>query len=352
MSYVPFLKYKVNEVSALKALSLTDRRRVTPFFDLPRQDNLNSASLKKIIDKAHRKYEINLTQLPYIYIDNFDINDSIKINGDDNYSYVLEKFSDINIIPVVGVDRSEERNNVVVEAKQNEALLLDTVALRVTPEDIISYSLIEDEISDLFESLNEHYDDYHLIIDNRICHNVDTDERATQIINFINDITEDIEFDKVIVTGSSIPASIKDLLDPNTSITIERSEVKIFNKVAIDHPTVVVGDYTAVSPNYSDVQIRGELMRRVTAPKIMYSFDDNLHIKRGGAIEGHPRGNKQYNDLSVTLVGESFFRGSAYSFGDKFIDNKANDIGKDATPSTIPKALINAHITYMLNDFI
>ena len=104
--------------------------------------------------------------------------------------------------------------------------------------------------------------------------------------------------------------------------------------------------------DYSDVQIRGELMRRVTAPKVMYIYEDRLHVKRGGAIEGHPRGNKQYNDLSVTLVGESFFRGSTYSFGDKFIDEKSKNIGNDATPSTIPKALINAHITFMLNDFI
>lgn len=92
-------------------------------------------------------------------------------------------------------------------------------------------------------------------------------------------------------------------------------------------------------------------MRKVTAPKMMYSFDHKLNIKRGGAIEGHPRGNKQYNDLSFTLVREHFFRGSTYSFGDKYIFEKSNNVGSDASPSTIPKALINSHITYMLNDF-
>jgi hypothetical protein len=351
MSYVPFLKYKVNEVSALKALSLEDIRRVTPFFDLPRKDITSSSSLKQTIDTAYRKYEINLKNLPYFYIDNFDINDSILINGDDNYYYVLGKFSDAKIIPVVGIDRSVRRNEIVVEAKSTDMLMLDTVALRVSYEDIVSYSLIEDEINELFGSLNEHFDDYHLIIDNRICHNVDVDVRAAQIIKFIKDICDDFHFDKVIVTGSSIPASIRDLLEPNMEITIDRSEVKVFNKVSIALPFVIIGDYTAVSPNYSDVQIRGELMRRVTAPKMMYIFDHKLNIKRGGALEGHPRGNKQYNDLSTLLIGEPFFRGSIYSFGDKYIDEKANDIGNDASPSTIPKALINAHITFMLNDF-
>ena len=351
MNYVPFLKYKVTEVSALKALSLNDRKRVTPFFDLPRKDMLNSASLKDTIDKAHRKYEINLDSLPYFYIDNFDINDNILINGDDNYFYVLGKFSDANIVPVVGIDRSERRNDVVIEAKINDMLLLDTVALRVSYEDIISYTLIEDEVTELLESLNDHFGSYHLIIDNRICHNIDIEVRSAQVISFINDICSDFAFDRIIVTGSSIPASIRDLLEPNCEITIDRSEVKIFNKVSLVLPSLVIGDYTAVSPNYSDVQIRGELMRRVTAPKMMYSFDHKLNIKRGGAIEGHPRGNKQYNDLSAVLIGEAFYRGSVYSFGDKYIDEKAKNIGSDASPSTIPKALINAHITYMLNDF-
>lgn len=351
MSYVPFLKYKVNEISALKELNLVDKERITPFFDLPRRDVLDGDTLKKNIDTAYRKYEINLKKLSFFYIDNFDIDDSISINGDDNYAYVLEKFSDAKIVPVVGIDRSDRRNEVVVEAKDNDMLLLDTVALRVSYEDVISYTLVEDEIKELFDSLDGHFDDYHLIIDNRVCHNIDVDVRAAQIIKFIDDICDDIDFDKVIVTGSSIPASIRDLLEPNSDITIDRPELKVFNEVSRVHPFVVIGDYTAVSPNYSDVKIIGELMRRITAPKMMYSFDNKLHIKRGGALEGHPRGNKQYNDLSAILIREPFFRSSAYSFGDKYIDEKANNIGKDSSPSTIPRALINAHITYMLNDF-
>ena len=351
MNYVPFLKYKVNEIAALKALEPNEKKQITPFFDLPRRDILDSASLKKMIDKAHRKYEINLKSLPYFYLDNFDINDSILINNDDNYSYVLEKFSDAKIIPVVGIDRSDRRNEVILEAKQKGMLLLDSVAIRISYEDIVSFALIEDEINELFDSLDEHFDNYHLIIDNRICHNIDINVRSAQIIKFINDICGGTYFDKIIVTGSSIPASIKDLLDPNDDVTIDRSEVKIFNKVSKELPSVIFGDYTTVSPNYSDVKIRGELMRKVTAPKLIYSFDHKLNIKRGGAIESHPRGNKQYNDLSLVLINEPFFRGSGYSFGDTYIDEKANNIGKDSNPSSIPKILINAHITYMLNDF-
>lgn len=351
MSYVPFLKYKVNEISALKALSSSDKERITPFFDLPRRDELDSETLTTIIKKAHRKYELNLKSLPYFYIDNFDIDDNILINGDNNYSYVLDIFSEVNIIPVVGIDRSKRRNEVVLEAKTNEQILTNIVALRICAEDFVSYPLVKDEINELIESLDEQFDDFHLVIDNRVCHGLDTKSRAAQIMKFIVNISEDILFDSIIVTGSSIPASIRELLPTKSTTTILRSEVEIFNKVSEKIPDVIFGDYTVVSPNYSDVKIKSELMRTVTSPKLMYCFDEQLHIKRGAAIEGHPRGNKQYNDLSAELIKEKFFRTAKYSFGDQYIVDKANDVGNDATPSTIPKPLINAHITYMLNDF-
>ncbi len=352
MDYVPFLKYKVNEISALKALSSSDKERVTPFFDLPRRDVLDGEALKEIINKAHRKYEINLKQLPYFYIDNFDIDDRILIDGDDNYLYVLDVFSDVEIIPVVGIDRSVRRNEVVPEAKTNELILSDTVALRISADDFSSYALVKDEINELIKSLDEVFEYFHLVIDNRVCYGIDAEDRTAQIVKFLDEISKDLQFDKIIVTGSSIPASIRDLLPTKSVITLTRVETEIFNKVLQVVPDVVLGDYTVVSPNYSDVKLRSELMRRVTSPKLMYCFDRELHIKRGEALEGSKRENKQYNDLSAELIKESFFRGAKYSFGDHYIVDRANDVGKDATPSTIPKVLINAHITYMLNDYI
>ena len=158
-------------------------------------------------------------------------------------------------------------------------------------------------------------------------------------------------FDKIIVTGSSITASIKDILSTNSVTTISRVEIEIFRKVLQVIPEVILGDYTVISPNYSDVKIQSELMRKITSPKLMYCYDDKLHLRRGAALDGHPRGDKQYNDLSADLIKEKFFRDEGYSFGDKYLFDKASDVIKGATPSSILKPLINAHITFMLNDF-
>ncbi|WP_439146514.1 beta family protein [Vibrio sp.] len=350
MSYIPFLKFKVNEVAAIKELSLAHKKVLTPFFDLPRRDEMDEACLTKIINALHRKYEINLTVLPAFYIDNFDIDDSIEIDGDDNYGYLLNIFNDTPIIPVVGIDRTERRNNVVFEWSKDIDTDTDTVALRITSDDL-DYLLAEDEIGELLDNCNDNFSYVHLIIDNRMCNGVDIEERANEVIEFISDITNDYKFDKIIVTGSSIPASIRDLLEPGKTETFSRSEIELYRQVKKSHEFTRLGDYTTVSPNYSDIKVQGEIMRKITAPKIIYSFDDSMHVMRGYALETHPRGNKQYNDLSGLLIAKKFYRTQNYSFGDKYIYEKAYSIGKDATPSTIPKALVNLHIMYMLNDF-
>ena len=293
-----------------------------------------------------------MKKFPFFYIDNFDIDDRILIGGDDNYSYVLDTFSSANIIPVVGIDRSARRNKAVLDAKINGKILTNIVTLRISYEDIVSYALVKSEIVSLVGQLASQFEVFHLVIDNRVCHNIDSEERSGLILAFLHEISVDIEFDKIIVTGSSVTASIRDLLPTNSYVTISRVEVEIFNKVSKVLPDVIIGDYTVVSPNYSDVKVQSELMRKVTSPKISYCYDHNLHIKRGAALDGHPRGDMQYNDLSAELIKESFFRSAKYSFGDKYIADKAIDVLKGATPSSILKPLINAHITYMLNDFI
>ncbi len=88
------------------------------------------------------------------------------------------------------------------------------------------------------------------------------------------------------------------------------------------------------------------------APKVIYSYDDVHFVARGGALRTHARGNLQYNDIARDLCSQPFYRGPAYSFGDKFLDDKANGLGNKVMPSTILKPTINAHITYMVRDFV
>jgi hypothetical protein len=348
VTYTPFLKFKVNEISALKQLGSVQKSQLTPFFDFPRKKDANGEDYKLIIDKAYRKYELNLDGFGSFYLDDFDIGENVEINGSSVYSYIIEKFQHVNYIPVVGTDRNAQRNDIVKNSKINEIIISDAIAIRIGIDECLSYSLVEDDFEDLIGGLTPLFGTIILIIDNRICHNLIVKDTADRIVRFLSLANESKSFSKVIITGSSMTASIKDIVNPQDEVIIDRNELEIYYDVLKSISGVELGDYTVVSPNYSDIDIKGEYMRKITTPKLVYPFGSKFNIKRGGSLDSHPRGNKQYNDLCLSLINESYYRKRNYSFGDAFVDDKANGIGNDVTPSTIPKALINAHITFML----
>lgn len=349
MSYIPFLKFKSNEVAAIKALDISFQQTLIPFFDFPHKDDMNEGEFISMVTGLYRKYELNLNKLPEFYLDNYDISDLIKVESEDNYKFIIEKFINSPFIPVVGLDRVPERNQIVFDSSSE--INSNTVAVRLTYEDL-DYDLMRDDIEDLLNDCYDNFEKVDLIIDNRICRGVDVNERASLITDFINKIVGDNFFNRIVVAGSIITASIKDMLNTGQEKVFDRTEVKIFKKVKESHQEIYLGDYTVISPNYSDIKISGELMSKVTAPKIFYAFDERLLVLRGNALETDARGYEQYNDLLLKVVSQSFYRQNN-SFGDIFAYEKAHNLcNVKVTPSTIPKPLINLHITFMLKNFI
>ena len=269
------------------------------------------------------------------------------IKGSIVYEFLIDKFQGIDFIPVVGLDRTVARNQSVLSPQ----VLSDTLAIRLNQEDFLSYTIIADDIADLIDETKDKYIKYHLVLDCRLCVALDAITLSNQLIQFITLITKDYDFDKIIITGSSIHPSIADILPVLSEKTLSRVECEVFKIVSQELSlNLEFGDYTVISPNYSDVNIPQAALRRVMTPKIIYSDEDKHYFFRGGAIETHPRGAKQYDDMCQQLVNYACFRNKTYSVGDQYLDEKSHSIGINALPHTIGKYLINAHMTYMLND--
>lgn len=352
-NYTPFLKAKTNEIAALSALTLDIKSSIVPFLDLPKKPTMTSDSFRRMVNKAAVALGRHLKEIPAFYIDNFDIDDDILVDGKDNYQFVIETFHELRFIPVVGLDRAAGRNQLVFDAKANGILESDTVAVRLQAEDFASFDLVQDEIQSVLESGDGLFDNWVLILDNRVCLSLDAAFRATEIGKFISACRKNFEFSRIIVAGSSIPASIRDLIQVETELYLDRKEFEIHALTCgeLSDNSLGFGDYTVVSPLYSDVDIPPAVMLNVMAPRVVYSYDGAHFLARGGALRTHPRGNDQYNDIAKYLIGKPFFRGAAYSFGDNFLDEKANLVGNMVTPGSILKPTINAHITYMSRTY-
>lgn len=350
--YTPFLKLKANEVGAVAALSDEVRDSIVPFFDLPMKKGITSAAFSSMVDKSARKIELNLGETSPFFLDNFDIPDAITVAGKVNYSYVIEAFSDLSFIPVVGLNRSTAHNQAVFDGKSAGRIASSKIAVRLVEDEFDEFDLLEDELSELMEQVVDSFDECVLILDCRLCLNQDPTAKALRIHKFIKKAQATYSFVEIIVTGSSVPASIGLVAKTVQESELSRVELQIFAGLRalgrIDH--IGLGDYTVVSPHYSEVTLPGEMLLNISAPKVMYAHENVYYISRGGALKTHARGNHQYNDICADLIAMPFYRGEDYSAGDLFIAQKAAMVGKMVTLSNIVKPTVNAHITYMATD--
>ncbi|QIF95926.1 beta family protein [Proteus vulgaris] len=361
-NYTPFLKLKVSEISALKELDTVKKNKLVPFFDFPRkkpkksrystsQESDKSQLFFMDLNRLESKFNNTLKWFEEFYLDNYDVEDEIAIDNKYHYYDIIDRFSKFGMIPVIALDRDPRHILSVIHGFENNLFKHKRVALRLTRDYFLNYDLFKDEIEKILESLSPHIKSFDLIFDCRVCKVGDADKVSKQITNFISNIKTqptNVKINKIITSGSMIPASISELLKTQSELDIAREEIKIYTSIFNsynEHYTLVFGDYGCVSPEYSDVELFDEDMQNITTAKIIYPYEDRLFIKRGGRVKSD---KYQYNEFAEYIVNYcNFYRGKEYSAGDLYLFQKANYEGKSVTAASIVKPLINLHLSYM-----
>jgi len=349
--YTPFLKFKANEVAGLSVLDKSLKEQLSPFFDLPRRDGMDRAEFESVIKLCAGKVKRYLQDFPCFFVDTFDIPDDIAISGSPNCRPVIDSFGSLSYVPVLGLDRAWDHNQEIILAKFAGEIRSDAVAVRFQPDDFASFELIEGELDDLVATGSACFEEWIFIFDCRVCLTSNRSKLAADIAAFVAAAQARFGIRRFILVGSSIPATITDIARPQDESVIARAELEIFHaaKAALGDVSLSLGDYTIVSPLYSELNLPPEMLHSVMAPKVFYAFQNFHYIARGGRIKTN--GYQQYNQIANEIVGKSFYRKPPYSWGDNFIQEKANGLPPNVTPSTILKPTICAHITYMAQDY-
>src|SRR5688572_22738941 len=211
MKYFPFLKLKQNEIAALNELEDAILDEVTPFFDIAKpQKNISAESVAKSISSGKKNLLKNWNKEKPFYIDSFDIPDNIKIDNAHVYKHVLDELREFNIIPVVGLNRSDEHlHHTLSFLNEYESL---RVAIRLTPDDFSDFDFIQNEFDELIELLDESENvSIDLVLDCRlILDEVSASALTQSITEFLTEIEDQYTFNNIIFTGSSISANIAD----------------------------------------------------------------------------------------------------------------------------------------------
>lgn len=336
--YVPFLKAKQNEIKSISELYPVVLASITPFFDFPQQKGgYSSKDFKATADRICGRLAKNLPDKFEFYFDNFDLDQEIQVNGKHNYFHLLSGISNMNVIPVVGLDRSQKHVQAVVELKSKKKLQSDVVAFRVCPNEFESFDVVESDIESDLGSVFELFEEVDLILDCRVCDSSKVAQLASEIVAFSRRFCSTYKVRQVIVTGSSIPASIGEVLKVESECLIQRRELEIFAAVKENHrhSPLVFGDYTTVSPNYSDVNMPPEMLQNVMTAKLTYTVPGAHYFIRGSGLKTN--GPQQYFRMANRLCSNSFFRGGTYSSGDAYLEDKSKGRGSNCTPNAVIK---------------
>jgi hypothetical protein len=354
--YVPFLKAKQNEIRAISKLSKERLSEIIPFFDIPRSDTNNPTeikakihSAKKTIERAHKIASF------WFYIDVYDIPGDVTIDGRSIYDFVLNEFSNFSTIPVIGLDRDPEHLKSIKKNLGDKNYL----AIRLVDDDLVSFNLTKRKLESIFKQFEDDVS-FDLILDCRLIDEHNHEVIAKQCSNFLDRVDELPRVDDVIVTSSSIPPIITELVQSKTSCMFTRYEWELWNcLVYTSSKNVVYGDYSVVSPEYADTNIPVELMRSVQCPKVIYTDLDKAFVTRGGALKTN--GDNQFYQLAEDVLNCGHYRKKHFSLGDEYIDDVANKkltkrlkggiyVTTCGSPSKWIETTVNCHVSFMIDN--
>lgn len=358
---------KDSEISALIELDEAQKRALVPFFDIPRRDEKKTRDPLAIVktkeecfingvSRSSKRISKKLKSISNFYVDNFDLDYDLKPLKRDTYIQIIEAYAPLGMLPVTGIDRTDEHHKNIIDALAQSLIKPETIALRLLKDDFEDFDYVKNDIQDLFDDYLSKFVNIDLVMDCRVMIDEDEIGLSSKIITFIQKYSSYFPLRKVIVTGSMIPPSIGDVIDTKDEKVLNRKEVSLFKIVKQDTKDVEVtlGDYTCVSPDYSNADFFAEDMQNIMTGKIIYPIEvskiaDKVLFIRGSKLKID---KTQFCDLCYSLVfGDwmSYFRVKENSFGGKFIYACATKVKNNATASTIVKPLVNAHITYMLS---
>ncbi|CAI8862103.1 MULTISPECIES: beta family protein [Pseudomonas] len=352
IKYIPYLKFKQNEIRGVAKLISGVRDQIAPLYDAPRSQNvMTEAEIQKrvklgvaeIAKSKAKNYEY------WFFVDNIDIDESILIGGVGQYRFILDAVKDYRVIPVVALDRNPDHNVAALDFIKAKP---GAVGVRLQDADIESYAITKPRLDALWVEIGAaKATSIALLIDLRIINDPAASQRKVE--RFLAKFNGDFAVSAVSISGSVIPGNIANLIATDAQKHVPRLEYRLWQalKKSPGYENVLFGDYGIISPEYSDIDLKPELMNGVSTPKVFYSYGDQFYISRGRRFSSH--GHGQYFSISDDIVGQAFYRGAAYSYGDQYIHDRsylsARKPPKGGSPSTWIESLTAAHITFIVN---
>jgi len=350
--YMPIIKSKRGEFAAVRLLNAPTKIQITPLFDvLP--PNRFAKKPKSLLDHlstvAEHAMDAWLPTRP-AWVDTFDVGPEIVSGSQVAIEFIVRtmRARGLAVIPVTGFQREPEHD---VGVERVVADYRCGIGIRLEEEDLLLPTRIGALLGSCLARFGLEPSSADLIIDFRYLDETPRSLRVDQLARAIRHIPDITEWRQLIVSGSSMPNTLKDVCDRAASGYLERREWHL--RLDLQDSSIQrmpsFGDYTTVPPLYSEMDTR--MIAKHLGPNVKYTLDGRWFLSRGRSFQEH--GGAQYFDIASEIAALPEFRGGAASYGDRFIEERAGRASmKSGNPEQWVTASVNSHISWQIQRLL
>ena len=319
------------------------KERVTPIFDvIPRENR----PLGEYLDLIARKISDCWTEDPVICdLYDFPLGNRLT-DGTHPVSRIWTTMRALGVtaVPCTGLDRDAPYNEAVksVVNEDNQGLVV-----RLQIEDIETPTICIPQLETLLERIQIETTSVDLLFDLREII-LPVPRLASMVVDAHSSLANIGKWRTNILAGSRMPRSLAELLRPGQSGYLPRSEFEIWS-AAVEELGLSMryGDYGVVTPDFSELENPQLIVGRM-GPNARYTLDNRWFVTRGRRFQTD--GYDQYYTLAEQVASLAEFSGRTFSFGDEYIDVRANGNGTTGNPTTWIAACMNHHLTYVADQ--
>jgi hypothetical protein len=347
LHYVPILKFKTAERTALKNIPDALRPRFTPLFEVDcisdgDDSEASPELLMKYLEKIPKQIADSWGSRPF-YMDLWQFDDSIQTDtGEHPIAWLLRKCKEkkLQAIPVTGIERS----GIYQEAIARSMQYATDVCIRLEISDIsVKHVGVP---SALAERLGVRQDHAHLLLDCEII-----DESRYSVTKFAVDslpvIVPNINsWASFIIAGSAFPESMGSV--QKGVQYIPRLEWRLYQEVIAEMgPGARIPHFSDYGINYVFPMEGFDPTKMSASANIRYTVEDEWLILKGQSLK---KGYDQYHDLAARLIEMSEYCGREYSSGDDQIYHCAKRETSTGSPQKWREIGASHHMTFIINQ--
>jgi len=215
----------------------------------------------------------------------------------------------------------------------------------VDATDVSTATLTHKRLRDFLDAGSVAPQDAYVLIDLQCLFGRDKDAVSTQVLRFLK-LLENKTWAGIVVGGYGLPDQLSSACATNDQAYLRRIEQDVFSDTADIEMTTTrwFADYTVLSP--AVVELDWRLIRKVMAPKALYTLEDVWFVVRGGAFSSHPDEYEQYFSIADEIVALDEFSGANFSYGDQYISDRHHRTGTPGSPGSWITACVNHHVNF------